>query len=158
MASKTDLSVCVLVHGNISVGSRRRAQGMSRTSTESICSMRADHPHHHGHRQRLRDRFMKHGLAGFADYEVLELLLTLAIPRSDVKRPAKALMTRFGNLRGILDAPLEELQAVEGIGAVAPVALRIIREAASLYLQQAAEQYDSFADPSALARFWRLRI
>lgn len=53
---------------------------------------------------------MKHGLAGFADYEVLELLLTLAIPRSDVKRPAKALMARFGNLRGILDAPLEELQ------------------------------------------------
>jgi len=67
-------------------------------------------------------------------------------------------MTRFGTLRGILDAPLEELQAVEGIGAVTPVALRIIREATSLYLQQAAEQYDSFADPSALARFWRLKI
>jgi DNA repair protein RadC len=70
---------------------------------------------------------MKHGLAGFADYEVLELLLTLAIPRSDVKQPAKTLMARFGNLRGILDAPLEALQAVEGIGAVTPVALRIIR-------------------------------
>src|SRR5262249_5714780 len=42
--------------------------------------------------------------------------------------------------------------------AVTPVALRIIREAASLYLQQTAEQYDSFTDPSALARFWRLKI
>jgi len=101
---------------------------------------------------------MKHGLAGFADYEVIELLLTLAIPRSDVKQPAKALMAHFGNLRSILEAPLEELQAVEGIGAVTPVALRIIREAASLYLQQAAEQYDSFTDPSALARFWRIKI
>lgn len=69
-----------------------------------------DDPHYHGHRQRLRERFRKSGLAGFADYEVVELLLTLAIPRSDVKQPAKALVARFGNLRGILDAPIEELR------------------------------------------------
>src|SRR5467141_2624172 len=78
-------------------------------------------PHYLGHRQRLRDRFVKSGVDGFADYEVVELLLTLAIPRSDVKQPAKALIARFGNLRGILDAPLQELQAVQGIGAVTPV-------------------------------------
>src|SRR2546422_1467359 len=102
--------------------------------------MSLDSSPNEGHRQRLRERFVKPGLDGFADYEVIELLLTLAIPRSDVKQPAKALMARFGNLRSILDAPLEELRAVEGIGAVTPVALRIIREAASLYLQQAAEQ------------------
>src|SRR5215475_11163109 len=79
-------------------------------------------PHFHGHRQRLRGRFVKSGLAGFADHEVVELLLTLAIPRSDVKQPAKALLARFGNLRGILDAPPSELQAVSGIGTVTPVA------------------------------------
>lgn len=96
-------------------------------------------PHYHGHRQRLRERFQSTGLAGLADYEVVELLLTLAIPRSNVKQPAKALIARFGNLRGILDAPTEELQTVEGVGSVAPVALRIIRAAATLYLQQSAE-------------------
>lgn len=117
-----------------------------------------DHPHQHGHRQRLRQRFLKHGLAGFAEYEVIELLLTLAIPRSDVKQPAKALMARFGNLRGILDAPLEQLQAVEGIGTVTPIALQIIREAARLYLQQTAEQGDALTDTEALARFWRTKI
>ena len=53
--------------------------------------------HVHGHRQRLRDRFLKHGLEGFADYEVVELLLTLAIPRGDVKPTAKALIARFKN-------------------------------------------------------------
>jgi DNA repair protein RadC len=111
-----------------------------------------------GHRQRLRNRFVKTGLDGFADYEVVELLLTLAIPRSNVKGPAKALIARFGNLRGILDAPLEELRTVKGLGAVAPIALRIIRDAASLYLQQSAEQHDSFSDPDALTRFWRARI
>jgi DNA repair protein RadC len=67
--------------------------------------------------------------------EVVELLLTLAIPRSDVKPPAKALVARFGNLRGILDAPIEELRCIPGIGSVTPVALQIIRAAATLYLR-----------------------
>src|SRR5215475_9698345 len=95
-------------------------------------------PPYAGHRHRLRERFEKSGLEGFADYEVVELLLTLAIPRSDVKQPAKELIARFGNLRGILDAPLAELQAVPGLGEVAPVALRIIRAAADLYVRQRA--------------------
>ena len=120
--------------------------------------MSSDQPDYHGHRQRLRERFLRNGLEGFADYEVVELLLTLAIPRSDVKQPAKALIARFGNLRGILDAPLEELRSVKRIGSVAPVALRIIREAANLYLQQSAERRDSFTDPEALSRFWRTKI
>ncbi len=115
-------------------------------------------PSYAGHRRRLRERFEKSGLEGFADYEVVELLLTLAIPRSDVKQPAKDLIARFGNLRGILDAPLSELRAVRGLGEVAPVALRIIRAAADLYLQQRAEQGESFADPEALYRFWRSKI
>jgi DNA repair protein RadC len=115
-------------------------------------------PHYHGHRQRLRERFLKTGLAGFADYEVVELLLTLAIPRSDVKQPAKALIAQFGNLRGILDASVEDLRAVPGIGNVSAVALQIIKAAATLYLQQSGEGRDSLADPTRLAEFWRLRI
>lgn len=120
--------------------------------------MRVDSSAKEGHRSRLRDRFVKNGLSGFADYEVVELLLTLAIPRSDVKQPAKALMAKFHNLRGILDAPLAEIQAVKGIGSVTPVALRIIREAANLYLQQCAEGRELLFDPESLSRFWRSRI
>lgn len=120
--------------------------------------MTDDEPHYHGHRQRLRERFLKSGLDGFADYEVIELLLTLAVPRSDVKQPAKALIAQFGNLRGILDAPLEELRAVTGIGSVTPVALQIIKAAAALYLQQSGEGRDSLADPTRLSEFWRMRI
>ena len=115
-------------------------------------------PHYLGHRQRLRERFLKSGLEGFADYEVVELLLTLAIPRSDVKRPAKALIERFGNLRGILDAPIEELSSVAGIGFVTPVALQIIRAAATLYLRQTGEGRESLVDPARLADLWRMRI
>ena len=54
---------------------------------------------------------------------MVELLLTLAIPRADVKQPAKELLARFGNLRGVLDAPLPELRAVDGIGEVPAVRL-----------------------------------
>lgn len=115
-------------------------------------------PHYLGHRQRLRDRFLKSGLDGLADYEVVELLMTLAIPRSDVKDSAKDLIARFGNLRGILDARIEELQAIEGIGSVAPVALKVIRAAATLYLQQSAEATDIAVGHDSLGAFWRMRI
>jgi len=115
-------------------------------------------PHFFGHRQRLRERFTKAGLASLADYEVVELLLTLAIPRSDVKEPAKALIARFGNLHGILDVPTEQVQEIKGVGNVAPVALQIIRAAATLYLQQSTEGKNISADSQTLAAFWRMRI
>jgi len=127
-----------------------------RAVSETQQDMSEGDPHYLGHRKRLRERFMKAGLDGFADHEVVELLLTLAIPRSDVKQPAKALIERFGNLRAILDAPLEELREVKGIGSVAPVALRIIRAAATLYLEQCAE--GAVADSKQLERIWRARI
>ena len=95
----------------------------------------SEKPHYLGHRKRLRERFNKTGLTSFQDYEVVELLLALAIPRKDVKLPAKEAIKRFGSFRGVLDAPIEELKKIPGIGEVAPLAIRFIREAATLYLQ-----------------------
>ena len=114
--------------------------------------------HYHRHRQRLRERFLKSGFAGFAEHEIVELLLTLCIPRKDVKERAKALLDRFGNVRAILDAPVSDLQQVKGIGEVAPVALQIIRSTANLYLQQKAEEATILASPDALKTFWRSRL
>ena len=117
-----------------------------------------ERPHYHGHRKRLRERFLKNGLTGFAEHEVIELLLTLAIPRTDVKQPAKALLERFGSLRGVLDAPLSELCSVAGVGEVAAIALHIIRESATLYLQESSEGAEVLHDPKRLGDFWRMRI
>ena len=117
-----------------------------------------DRPHYHGHRKRLRERFLKGGLEGFAEHEVIELLLTLAVPRADVKQPAKALLERFGSLRGVLDAPPAELRSVAGVGEVAAVGLRIVREAATLYLLESSEGAEALRDPERLAAFWRMRI
>jgi len=69
-----------------------------------------------GHRKRLRDRFLQSGLGGFHDYEIIELLLTLGTPRKDCKQMAKNAIKKFGNILGILDASITDLQTIKGIG------------------------------------------
>jgi DNA repair protein RadC len=81
---------------------------------------------HEGHRQRLRDRFLKEGLDGFAPHEVLELLLCYAIPQRNVNPLAHELLAHFGSLHGVFDATLEQLQEVDGIGAYAAAFLHIM--------------------------------
>lgn len=87
-----------------------------------------------GHRKRLKERFAKRSLEAFHDYEVVELLLTYAIPRRDVKPLAKALVKRFGGFNGIFDASSEELASVEGVGESTAVLLMLLKEAAGAYL------------------------
>lgn len=115
-------------------------------------------PHYHGHRERLRERFARGGLGGLSDYEAVELMLSVAIPRRDVKPAAKALLARFGNLRGILDAPASELQQVEGIGEGTAVVLRLLRELAMLYQQQSLVAREPLATGEALRRLWSGRL
>ncbi|MBW2036402.1 MAG: DNA repair protein RadC [Deltaproteobacteria bacterium] len=114
--------------------------------------------HHHGHRQRLRDRFLKAGFDGFAPHEVVELLLTLAIPRRDVKPQAKALLEEFGSLANILDAPIEELEKVPGVGRTAAVALKVIKEATALYLQERMKQTGRPVTKRELIEMWTMRL
>ncbi len=72
--------------------------------------------HFEGHRARLKDRFASLGADGLADYELLELLLTYAIPRRDVKPIAKGLILHFGSLAKVFEAEKHELVEVDGIG------------------------------------------
>ena len=89
-----------------------------------------------GHRQRLRERFLAGGLEGFHDYEVVELLLTLATPRRDCKGPAKAALARFGSLQAVFEAEDRELMEIPGIGATNLFGLRLIKEVAGRYLEE----------------------
>jgi len=89
-----------------------------------------------GHRQRLREKFIKSGLSGFHDYEIVELLLTLASPRKDCKPQAKEAIKRFKSLRGVLSAPPEELQRIEGIGPHNALGIKLVSEVAQEFLKQ----------------------
>ena len=83
---------------------------------------------HDGHREKMRQRFLKSGLESFADHEALELLLYYAIPRRDTNPIAHALMERYGSLSAVLSAPPEDLKNVEGIGDSGAVLLRLVAQ------------------------------
>ncbi len=90
-------------------------------------------PHYLQHRERLRERFLKTGFEGFSEYEALELMLTWAIPRKDVKPIAKELIQRFGSLKAVVDASPEELTAVKGIKERTAAFIRSLKELIVLY-------------------------
>jgi DNA repair protein RadC len=92
-------------------------------------------PHYHGHRERLRQRFVQAGSDALHDYEMLELILFRAIPRRDVKPLAKELIERFGSFAEVIAAPLERLKEVEGLGEAAITDLKIVQAAANRLLR-----------------------
>ena len=71
---------------------------------------------HEGDRQRVRERFRLEGLDNFAPHEVLELLLFYARARGDMNPLAHRLLDTFGSLKGVLEAPVDQLCAVDGVG------------------------------------------
>lgn len=87
-------------------------------------------PHHVGHRSRLKSRFLDGGADALPDYEMLELLLYLGIPRRDVKPLAKDLLKRFGDFGGVMAATPADLLSVDGMGESAVVALKSVASAA----------------------------
>jgi DNA repair protein RadC len=89
-----------------------------------------------GHRKRLREKFLDSGLAGFHDYEVVELLLTLAMPRKDCKDAAKAAMKQFKTLQGVLEASPKALCEVPGIGPKNLLGIKLIKAVADRYLEK----------------------
>lgn len=89
-----------------------------------------------GHRKRLREKFIKSGLAGFSDYEVVELLLSLGTPRKDTKPQAKEALKKFKTLRGVLSASMQELQQIKGIGAHSAFGIKLMQEVAREYLKE----------------------
>ena len=95
---------------------------------------------HDGHRQRLKQQFRSSGLDNFYENQALELLLFYCIPRKDTNPIAHALLNRFGSLSQVLEAPVEELQQVEGVGEHAATFLHLITEIGRYYLVNRSSQ------------------
>ena len=81
-----------------------------------------------GHRSRLKEKYLKGGLDGFLDYEILELFLTYASPRKDCKGKAKALIDKFGSIEGVFNAPKEKVLEVEDMGESSYVLMKLFKD------------------------------
>ena len=88
-----------------------------------------------GHRERLPARYRQGGESTLQDYELLELLLTYAIPRRDTKLLAKKLFERFGTLARVFEADPATLEEVDGIGPQAATLISLIRPLATRFLK-----------------------
>ena len=118
-----------------------------------------DRPHYRGHRARLRQRFRKTGFEGFQDYEALELLLTYAVPRRDVKPLAKRLIKRFGSLQGVLDAPFEDLLKEDGLTENSATYIKALKDCSALYLRgRSRQEGDIIASTGALLDYCRVKL
>ena len=89
-----------------------------------------------GHRLRLRDKFLKCGLEGFHDYEIIELLLTIGTPRKDCKSIAKESLKIFKTLSGVLGANPKDLKEINGIGDNNIFGLKIAQAVAGRFLAE----------------------
>jgi DNA repair protein RadC len=97
----------------------------------------AQKPHYHGHRQRLRQKFHDHGSLALADYELIELLLCLALARGDVKPLAKTLLARFKKIPALLAADSKILLEIEGVG---PTVVHVLKLAQAVALRAAQQE------------------
>ena len=113
--------------------------------------------HAHGHRERLRER-LKAASHALADYEVLELLLGHVLLRRDTKPLAKELLARFGSLRGVLDARMQELTAVPGFGPALEAYWVLLREVMARYVESPARRRTELCSPQAVAGMARMRL
>ena len=113
---------------------KAEAQSESEAETEIKTEIKPkEKDHRHGHRARLRDRFLESAGLGMPDYELLELLLMLAIPRRDVKPLAKQLIAHFGSYAAVLSAEVGALRGIKGLGETAIAAIKSV-QASALYL------------------------
>lgn len=111
-----------------------------------------------GHRKRLREKFLESGLAGFHDYEIIELLLTLGTPRKDCKEPAKEAIKKFNGLAGVLNATLDDLQSINGIGPSNAFGIKLFQAISERYSKEKIISKEMLNSPQLIFEYLREKI
>ena len=115
-------------------------------------------PSYFGHRERIREKFAAAGLDSFLDHEILELLLTYAVPRRDTKPLAWALLKKFGTLAAVFDADENQLTQVDGIGTGAARFLRLIRAVFKKYSLDEVKETVSIRTPQQVLEYCKASL
>jgi len=112
-----------------------------------------------GHHKRLRERFIKSGLDGFHDYEVLELLLNYVFPNRDTKPIAKDLLAKFKTLAGVFSADPQELQEIKWVGERTAVYLRLLNDTLGFVFEERARNEEvQFTKTAQLFEYFKATI
>ena len=117
-----------------------------------------EQPHYIGHRQRLREKLLNNGSETLADYELLELLLSIAIPRRDVKPLAKELIQKFKTFGGVITANPNDLREIKGIGDTVIATIKIIEASQIKTLKDKIENTSVISNWSELINYCKLNI
>jgi len=117
----------------------------------------ADKPHHLGHRQRLKEKFLAEPKA-LADYELLEMLLFAASPRKDVKPMAKKLINKFGSFAKVCAASVSDLKTIDGLGITGIATIKAVQESASRMLITEAKEKTVISNWAKLIEYLRIEM
>ncbi|MBS1258496.1 MAG: hypothetical protein MAG551_01555 [Candidatus Scalindua arabica] len=115
-------------------------------------------PDYIGHRQRIKEKYEKSGMEGWLDYEVLELVLSYAIPRKDTKTIAKELLSRFKTLNGVLDADRKELQGMNGVSKHSSLFLNLLKDISVLYVEKGIHNKDLLSTPQLVYDYLKVSL
>lgn len=110
------------------------------------------------HRKRRRAVYLKSGFAGWHDYEILEFLLFYAIPWKDTKPITRRLLKKFKTLDAVLNADIEELQIIKGIGPHAATLFKVVKEISNIFLERQIYNIDIVSSPSIAVEYLRLKL
>ncbi len=111
-----------------------------------------------GHRQRLRTRLERSSDASLEDHELLEMLLTFALPRKDTKPPARELLARFQGLTGLLHADRRQLEDVPGIGPRASLLISLVAPLVARSQSEGKPVRTVLSSPEAAGSYFRSRL
>ncbi len=108
---------------------------------------------HDGHRERLKNKFLRTFGEGLEDHELIELLLFYGIPRVNTNEIAHRLFNRFGTIRGVLDAGIDDLCSVDGVGLNSSVLIKVVASLAGRYYLQSCDKRKAFVTFSQIAEY-----
>lgn len=110
--------------------------------------------HHHDHRKRMKAKFLSHGFSAFEPHEILEMLLYYALPRIDTNPIAHELISRFGSISAVFDAPIGKLCEVPGISEHTAILIKMVPQLAKEYMCDTNSEKKSFSDYDTAGHFF----
>ena len=108
---------------------------------------------HDGHRDRMRERFLKEGPDGFADHEILEMLLYGMIPRGDTNEVAHLLLREFGSISNLIESDPHEITKTAGVGEKSAIFLSLLHELARRYEKERLEEKSTLTSIGLCAEY-----